>query len=146
MPLVLKNIQKSFGDPPTRVLKGLSFEIKDGEFVALTGRSGSGKSTLLYILSTLDPPSLGSISMDGKDVASLKPVELHRFRNQNIGFVFQFHYLLTELTCLENILMPARKTNRHLALKSEGLRLMKDFEITHVKDKVPGKISGGERQ
>jgi ABC-type lipoprotein export system ATPase subunit len=146
MSLILKGIQKSFGQPPVHVLKGISFQIKDGEFVALTGRSGSGKSTLLYVLSSLDPPSGGLLRIDNKEVPSLRPEELHRFRNLHMGFVFQFHYLLPELTCLENILMPARKTNRHLAFRKEGLRLMEEFEVAHVKDKVPGKVSGGERQ
>ncbi len=146
MGILVKNLEKSFGQPPTRVLKNLSFEIKEGEFVAITGRSGSGKSTLLYTLSTLDPLTSGSIKLDGKEISKLENVELHQFRNLRMGFVFQFHYLLPELTCLENILVPARKTNRHEALEKTALGLMEDFEITHVKDKVPGKISGGERQ
>lgn len=146
MGLILNNIEKSFGQPPTRVLKGLSFEVKDGEFVALTGRSGSGKSTLLYVMSTLDPPSAGNLVIDGKDAQSLASVDLHRFRNLHLGFVFQFHYLLPELTCLENILMPARKTNRHREFERRALGLMRDFEVAHVKDKTPGKVSGGERQ
>src|SRR5947209_3019962 len=124
MGLLLRNIQKTFGEPPTRVLKGISFQVKEGEFVALTGRSGSGKSTLLYILSTLDPPSAGSLVIDGKESVLLRDQELHRFRNQNMGFVFQFHHLLPELTCLENILMPARKTGRHQAMRKEAEKLM----------------------
>jgi lipoprotein-releasing system ATP-binding protein len=146
MGLQLRGIEKNFGQPPTRVLKGLTFAIKEGEFVALTGRSGSGKSTLLYILSTLDPPSAGGILVDGKNLASFTEDQLHQYRNKNIGFVFQFHHLLPELTCLENILMPARKTDRHKAMEKDALKLMEDFEIGHVKGKVPGKVSGGERQ
>jgi lipoprotein-releasing system ATP-binding protein len=146
MGLLLKNIEKSFGQPPTRVLKGVSFRIKEGEFVALTGRSGSGKSTLLYILSSLDPATSGQLTIDGKDLSLFQGEELHRFRNKNMGFVFQFHHLLPELTCLENILMPARKTDRHRSMEKEAVKLMEDFEIGHVKAKVPGKVSGGERQ
>ncbi len=146
MGLKLNDIRKSFGTPPVNVLKGISFEIKDGEFVALTGRSGSGKSTLLYVLSSLDPPTSGSLKVDGREMESLAPSDLHQFRNLHMGFVFQFHYLLPELTCLENILMPARKTGRQVELQKDALKLMRDFEVEHVKDKVPGKISGGERQ
>jgi len=146
MGLQLKGIEKNFGQPPTRVLKGVSFTIREGEFVALTGRSGSGKSTLLYILSTLDPPSAGQILLDGKDLSSFSEERMHATRNKDIGFVFQFHHLLPELSCLENILMPARKAGRHQALRKEALALMEDFEVGHVKDKPPGKVSGGERQ
>jgi len=146
MGLILSDIRKSFGTPPTHVLKGISFEVKEGEFLALTGRSGSGKSTLLYVLSSLDPPTSGTVKVDGKELSSLESQEVHRFRNLHMGFVFQFHYLLPELTCLENILMPARKTGRQRSLEREAMRLMADFEVAHVKDKVPGKVSGGERQ
>lgn len=142
----VKNIVKSFGKPPTVVLKNLSFEIGDGEFVAITGRSGSGKSTLLYTLSTLDPLTSGSIELDGKDVVALSQREMHRFRNLNMGFVFQFHYLLPELDCEENVLFPARKTNRHEELRKYAVQLMEDFEIGHVRNKLSGQISGGERQ
>jgi len=146
MGLQVRGIEKSFGQPPTRVLKGVSFTIKEGEFVALTGRSGSGKSTLLYILSTLDPPTSGEILLDGRALSSFSEERMHTTRNKDIGFVFQFHHLLPELSCLENILMPARRTGRHLALRKEALSLMEDFEVGHVKDKPPGKVSGGERQ
>ena len=146
MGLKLMGIQKSFGQPPVHVLKGISFDIRDGEFVALTGRSGSGKSTFLYVLRTLDPASGGRLLLDGKDVTSLSAPELHRFRNLYMGFVFQFHYLLPELTCLENVLMPARKTGRHQGMQKEALRLMASFEVEQLRDKVPGRISGGERQ
>jgi putative ABC transport system ATP-binding protein/lipoprotein-releasing system ATP-binding protein len=84
--------------------------------------------------------------LDGKDVLSLSSPELHRFRNLYMGFVFQFHYLLPELTCLENVLMPARKTGRHKGMEKEALRLMASFEVDKLRDKVPGRISGGERQ
>ncbi|MBL8994956.1 MAG: ABC transporter ATP-binding protein, partial [Spirochaetia bacterium] len=127
-------------------LKNLSFEIADGEFIALTGRSGSGKSTLLYILSTLDPPTAGELRIDGEQTSSVSSKRLHQFRNQKMGFVFQFHYLLPELNCLENVLIPARKTGRHEELRADAEELMKEFEIDGLKDKTPGKISGGERQ
>lgn len=146
MGIRISHLGKSFGEPPTQVLKDLSFEIGDGEFIALTGRSGSGKSTLLYILSTLDPPTGGELSIDGENTSEISKEAIHRFRNQKMGFVFQFHYLLPELNCLENVLIPARKTGRHKASREEAIELMKEFEIDGLKDKVPGKISGGERQ
>ncbi len=146
MGLKAQSLVKSFGNPPTIVLKGLSFEIKDGEFVAITGRSGSGKSTLLYSLSLLDRLSSGKLLLDGRDTTSLTPKEKHRFLNQKMGFVFQFHYLLPEITCEENVLFPARKTNRHEELRKKAIRLMDQFEIGPIRAKLPGQISGGERQ
>ncbi|HVZ81346.1 MAG TPA: ABC transporter ATP-binding protein [bacterium] len=141
-----KKMVKSFGQPPTVVLKGLDLEIHDGEYVAITGRSGSGKSTLLYSLSTLDPLTSGTLVLDGRQVAGLTRKELYAFRNQNMGFVFQFHYLLPELTCEENVVFPARKTGRHEELRAYGVQLMEEFEIGHVRKKLSGQISGGERQ
>jgi len=141
-----KKMLKSFGEPPTVVLKSLDLEVKDGDFVAITGRSGSGKSTLLYSLSTLDPLTSGTLILDGRDVRNLKRKELYAFRNQNMGFVFQFHYLLPELTCEENVLFPARKTGQHEAFRKYAVQLMEDFEIGHVRKKLSGQISGGERQ
>jgi putative ABC transport system ATP-binding protein/lipoprotein-releasing system ATP-binding protein len=141
-----KAIVKSFGKPATVVLKGLTFDIQDGEFVAITGRSGSGKSTLLYSLSTLDPLTSGTLFLDGQDTQVMSEKDVHRFRNQNMGFVFQFHYLLPELNCEENVLFPARKTDRHEELRDYAVQLMEDFEIGHIRKKLTGQISGGERQ
>lgn len=137
---------KSFGTPPTVVLKSLDLEVEDGDFVAVTGRSGSGKSTLLYSLSTLDPLTSGTLALDGRDVKSLTRKELYRFRNQHMGFVFQFHYLLPELDCEENVLFPARKTGQHEKTRQYAVQLMEEFEIGHVRKKLSGQISGGERQ
>ena len=103
---------KDVRKPPNRSDSGGIPQIQHGEFVVLTGRSGSGKSTLLYLLSTLDNPSSGEICLDEKEVSRFSKQELHRFRNQKIGFVFQFHYLLPELTALENVLMPAVKAKQ----------------------------------
>lgn len=141
-----RQMVKSFGMPPTVVLKSLDLEIEDGEFMAITGRSGSGKSTLLYSLSTLDPLTSGNLALDGRDVKSLTRKELYRFRNQHMGFVFQFHYLLPELDCEENVLFPARKTGQHEKARSYAIQLMEEFEIGHVRKKLSGQISGGERQ
>ncbi|HPJ38891.1 MAG TPA: ATP-binding cassette domain-containing protein, partial [Spirochaetota bacterium] len=104
-----KDVVRSFGEPPLVILKSLSFSVEKGEFIGITGRSGSGKSTLLYVMSGLDDLSSGEVKISGKNIHDLKGEELHRFRNRNMGFVFQFHFLLPELTTQENILMPARK-------------------------------------
>ena len=146
MGLTGKKMVKSFGQPPTVILKGLDLEIQDGEYVAITGRSGSGKSTLLYSLSTLDPLTSGTLVLDGRQVAGLTRKELYAFRNLNMGFVFQFHYLLPELTCEENVVFPARKTDRQDELRPYAVKLMEEFEIGHVRNKLSGQISGGERQ
>ena len=101
----VKNIIKRYGN--LEVLKGVSVTIGDGEIVSIVGPSGAGKTTLLQIIGTLDKPDSGSVLFDGTDVLALKDKELARFRNRNIGFVFQFHQLLPEFTTLENVAMPA---------------------------------------
>lgn len=150
MGLEARGISKSFGEPPTTVLHNLSFDIKEGEFVALTGRSGSGKSTLLYLLGALDFPTQGQILIDGSDISKISSPELHRLRNQSIGFVFQFHYLLPELTALENVLMPARKAERMgvktKALEDRARQLMRDFGLESKNSRLPRQLSGGEQQ
>lgn len=146
MSIRMANLTKSFGTPPTHVLKGITAEIKSGEMVSITGRSGSGKSTLLYLISTLDRASGGELLIDEKPVLSMSTEEVHRFRNERMGFIFQFHHLLPELTALENVLMPAVKTGQSKALRARGLALLKEFGIEHKADRLPGKLSGGEQQ
>lgn len=140
------DIVKSFGEPPLVILKSLSFSIDKGEFAGITGRSGSGKSTLLYVMSGLDDLSSGEIRLAGKNITDFTGQEMHTFRNRNMGFVFQFHYLLPELTALENILMPARKFRQEQRRRDYALSLMESFEVIHCRDKVPSKMSGGEMQ
>ena len=96
MSIRLENVIKSFGEPPTQIIKNVSFELGDGEFVALTGRSGSGKSTLLYMISSLDNPTSGKVLLQGQNIAEMPQQELHAFRNTQMGFIFQYHYLLPE--------------------------------------------------
>ena len=141
-----RGIRKSFGTPPQEVLKGIDLQVNEGEFVAITGRSGSGKSTLLYIMSSLDPATAGELELDGKDIGAMDAQELHRFRNENMGFVFQFHYLLPELTAIENVLMPTRKTNSEEHRRERALGLMKEFGLDDKLDRLPGELSGGEQQ
>ena len=101
----IRNITKSFGS--LQVLKGIDLSIGKGEVVSIVGPSGAGKTTLLQIMGTLDAPDTGCVIIDGTDTTSLKDKELARFRNQNLGFVFQFHQLLPEFTALENVCIPA---------------------------------------
>jgi len=146
MGILVKNIGKSIGKPPTKILENISFSIKDHDFVALTGRSGSGKSTLLYLMSSLDTPSEGSIEIDEYNLQQLKGKQLHRFRNQKIGFIFQFHYLLAELSALENVLMPAHKAGEAHQKKDRALSLLEQFELGEKIHRLPRQLSGGEQQ
>ncbi len=140
------NVIKEFGQPPQRILHGLSFTIDDGEFVAISGRSGSGKSTLLYIISTLDGPTAGSVRIDDRDVASMSVAEVHAFRNLKVGFIFQFHYLLPELTALENVLLPARNLGREDEKRDYAAALFDELNIPKQIHKFPSQMSGGEQQ
>jgi ABC-type lipoprotein export system ATPase subunit len=144
--IVAKNLIKEFGEPPTRVIQGIDLTIHDGEFVSISGRSGSGKSTLLYLLSTLDEPSYGSLTIDGRNPQEMSVDEVHHFRNENLGFVFQFHYLLQELTALENVLLPARRQNLHYEKEAYAKELFATFDIADKINKLPSQMSGGEQQ
>src|ERR1700722_3178922 len=111
--LKASKIVKYFYEPEEfQVLKGLSFEVKKGEFLSLTGKSGSGKSTLLYVLSTMDTNYQGELEINGDRLTGRTQNELAAFRNQHIGFVFQFHYLLMEFSVLDNVMLPALKLKR----------------------------------
>lgn len=140
------NLSQSFGDPPTVILHQLNFEIATGEFIALVGRSGSGKSTLLYLLSTLDRPTGGQVLIDGRDVNQLSSKEMHQFRNHQVGFVFQFHYLLPELTALENVLLPAMKSGQGETRKNRALHWLQSFGLEGKENRFPNQLSGGEQQ
>lgn len=146
MSIVARHVGKTIGTPPNRVLSDISLEIKDGEFVSLTGRSGSGKSTLLYILSSLDDPTEGHIEIDGRDFSKMTSEEIHRFRNEQMGFVFQFHYLLAELTALENILMPTMKLNQQRERRDFAEELCQKFGLGQKMHRLPRQLSGGEQQ
>lgn len=142
----VQNLFKSFGEPSVDVLKGLSFEIPEKSFVSITGKSGSGKSTLLYCISTLDSPTNGEVLYHQKNLNSFSEEEIHRFRNLKMGFVFQFHYLLPELTALENVLMPARKTNQQGQREAYARDLLDRFDLKGKHDRRPKHLSGGEQQ
>lgn len=146
MGITCKNLIKSFGDPPTEIIKGIDLTIDDGDFVSISGRSGSGKSTLLYLLSTLDLPTSGTVMIDGQSPAELSVEELHNFRNESLGFVFQFHYLLPELTALENALLPAHKNKNNVNAVAHVNELFNLFDIMGTCNKLPSQLSGGEQQ
>lgn len=140
------HVYKTFGYPPTEVLRDISLEIQEGEFVALTGKSGSGKSTLLYLLSSLDNTTSGKVRIDGNDLSEMNSRDLHAFRNSHMGFVFQFHYLLPELTALENVLMPCVKSGKEKEYRERAIALFQEFELTQRLNHFPSQLSGGEQQ
>jgi len=114
--------------------------------VSIVGRSGSGKSSLLYIISTLDRPTSGEVMIDGVATSALSVKEIHRFRNEKMGYVFQFHHLLPELTVVENVLMPARKSGREKELRKRALDLLGEFGLSKKSDRRANQLSGGEQQ
>jgi lipoprotein-releasing system ATP-binding protein len=143
------NINKSFKDPiVVPVLKDISFSVDQGEFVAVTGKSGCGKSTLLYILSTMDTDYEGDLRIDGDLMRGKTEAELARVRNEKIGFVFQFHYLLNEFTVLKNVMLPGLKLQKFSAAEVEhrAMEHLKTLGIEALALKKANQLSGGEKQ
>ncbi len=143
------NIQKSFKDPiVVPVLKDISFSVNQGEFVAVTGKSGCGKSTLLYILSTMDTDYEGELRIDGELMRGKTEAELARIRNEKIGFVFQFHYLLNEFTVLKNVMLPGLKLRKDSEAEVEhrAMEHLKTLGIESLALKKANQLSGGEKQ
>lgn len=136
------------GKVDTPVLFDINIEIVRGSFTALIGPSGSGKSTLLNCLGLLDPQTSGEIIFDGRSIVSQNVNDLAEFRNANIGFIFQFHYLLPEFTAFENILMPywIRNGKPTQEIEKEALRIMERIGVDKLKDKYTSEISGGQQQ
>jgi len=129
------------------VLRGITLNVERGEIIAIVGASGAGKSTLLHIIGTLDRPTSGHVYYEGVNVFSLSDDDLARFRNERIGFVFQFHHLLPEFSALENVAMPALIMGKRLAdVKDRALELLKDVGMEGRADQKPPKLSGGEQQ
>ena len=145
--LEAEGLVKSFknGTSELIVLNGIDISLKAGSIVTIMGKSGSGKSTLLNILSTLDIPDQGLISINGKNIKNLPDDDISNLRNSYIGFIFQFHHLLPDFSILENILMPAwiKKEKNKLEL---ALELLDTLGLIELKDKYPLELSGGERQ
>jgi lipoprotein-releasing system ATP-binding protein len=143
--VIAQNIQKSFG--PLKVLKGISLEITKGEIISIVGASGAGKSTLLHIIGTLDKADSGTVELNGINVHELTERKLSDFRNQHIGFVFQFHHLLPEFTALENVCIPAfiARTGKKEAEK-KAKELLEFMNLGDRMDHKPSELSGGEQQ
>ncbi len=147
--LEAKHINKFFTEPEeVQILNDVSFKVATGEFVSIMGKSGCGKSTLLYILSTMDTNYTGDLYFDQQLITGLPASQLSRIRNEKIGFVFQFHYLLAEFTVLENVMLPAKK----LGLKSndeiehDAIEKLKLLGIDDQALKLSSRISGGQKQ
>lgn len=136
---------KSYGN--LEVLKDVSLHVSKGEVVSIVGASGAGKTTLLQIMGTLDRPTSGSLVVDGVDVTRLNDKHLARFRNEHIGFVFQFHNLLPEFTALENVCMPAMIKGQSFAqARNRASQLLADLNLGQRLDHKPAELSGGEQQ
>lgn len=143
--LVAKDLYKNYG--PIPVLKGVSLDISRGELVSIVGASGAGKSTLLYVASSLEKADKGSLYFEGKDIAQLNNKALAKYRNEHIGFVFQFHHLLPEFTAIENICIPgwiAKKAKKELDKKA--MELLDFMGLADKASKKPNSLSGGEQQ
>jgi lipoprotein-releasing system ATP-binding protein len=144
-----KHISKVFRNPDeVKVLNDISIAVEEGEFVSIQGKSGCGKSTLLYILSTMDTDYTGELYLENQLLTGQSPDHLAKVRNEKIGFIFQFHYLLAEFTVLENVMLPARK----LGLKSDkeiehdAMENLKLLGIENHARKISSRISGGQKQ
>jgi lipoprotein-releasing system ATP-binding protein len=147
--LEAKNINKFFHDPiRIQVLDEVNFSINKGEFVSLTGKSGCGKSTLLYVLSTMDTDYDGTLLIDGEEMPKKNESFLAKIRNEKIGFVFQFHYLLNEFNVLENVMLPGLKLNKYNREEVEhrAMEKLKILGIDQLALKKANHISGGEKQ
>jgi lipoprotein-releasing system ATP-binding protein len=147
--LEAENITKYFHDPQTvKVLDNISFSLDQGEFVSVIGKSGCGKSTLLYILSTMDTDYEGNLFIDGASMRGKQEKQLSKVRNEKIGFVFQFHYLLNEFTVLRNVMLPGLKLGRYSEQEVEhrAYEKLKILGIEKEAIKKPNQLSGGQKQ
>ena len=144
--LSASKIQKSYinGHDRLYVLNDLSLNVKKSEIITLMGQSGSGKSTALNILGTLDTPDTGSVEIDGVDIVNLNDDELSKLRNQDIGFVFQFHHLLPEFSAIENVLIPTWINNKN-SMMEHAFYLFETLGLYDRKNHLPHQLSGGER-
>lgn len=141
----LRDIRKSFGD--LEVLKGVSLQVGRGEVVAVVGASGAGKTTLLQIMGTLSRPDAGELLIDGCNPLSLNDKSLSKFRNEQIGFVFQFHHLLPEFTAFENVCIPGFIGHRRRGeVERHAVELLDMMGLSHRRDHKPKQLSGGEQQ
>ena len=142
-------LNKYFYEPePFHVLTDISFTVDEGEFIALVGKSGSGKSTLLYLLSTLDTEYEGTLTIKNRLLTGLGQDHLAKFRNDHIGFVFQFHFLLPEFTALENVMMPALKQGKlkRNEIEEKAMEKLRQMQMHDFANKPSAKLSGGQQQ
>ncbi len=147
--LILDKIQKQFPTPdkPVVVLRDIDLRMENGQSLAIVGPSGSGKSTLLHLIGTLDRPTAGQLTLDGRDLLAMNPQALADFRNLQLGFVFQEHYLLPQLTAFENVLIPALARGRpQFDVTARALELLQKLGLEHRQSHRPAELSGGERQ
>lgn len=147
--LEARGIVKYFHDPVTiPVLKAIDLSIKKGDFVSVTGKSGCGKSTLLYVLSTMDTDFEGDLIIDGESMKNRKEAELAKVRNEKIGFVFQFHYLLNEFNVLKNVMLPGLKMGQYPdeEVEHRAIEKLKILGIDSEALKKPNQLSGGQKQ
>ncbi|MBD3289649.1 ATP-binding cassette domain-containing protein [candidate division KSB1 bacterium] len=147
--LVVQDLHKSYHleKSEIRVLKGVTMEVLEGEIVAIVGPSGVGKSTLLHIVGALDRPTSGQVFINDVNIFTYNDVDLARFRNQSIGFVFQFHHLLPEFSALENVMMPALISgNEDGNIRQHAMHLLNEVGLAHRARHRPGELSGGEQQ
>lgn len=143
--LELLNIKKSFG--PVKVLNGITLSFKQGEIMSIVGPSGAGKTTLLQIAGTLDRPDSGDVFFNGQDLLKLKDRKLSKFRNLNLGFIFQFHQLLPEFSALENVALPALIAGkRKKTAFGDAERWLNELGMSHRLNHKPSELSGGEKQ
>jgi lipoprotein-releasing system ATP-binding protein len=142
--LIIKNIHKNYGSLP--VLKGIDLHIQKGEIVSIVGASGAGKSTLLHIAGTLDRPDTGQVFIANQEVTNLKNNDLAKFRNEKLGFIFQFHNLLGEFTALENVCMPAFIGGKEKGVKEKAEELLVLLGLQDRINNLPSQMSGGEQQ
>lgn len=147
--VVIEGLEKSFEHmgQTLNVLRGIDLQIGSGEILSIVGQSGAGKSTLLHCIGTLDLPSAGRIRLGGEELTTMSRTRLASVRNQNIGFVFQFHHLLPEFDALENVMMPGLiqgRSRREMAQRAK--RLLDEVQVGHRASHRPGEMSGGEQQ
>jgi len=143
--LKLSNIHFSYGE--TKVLKGIDLNVKKGEIVSIVGSSGAGKTTLLHILGTLEKVETGDYSINDKSIVNLSTNELSKFRNLEVGFIFQFHNLLSEFSAFENICLPGYISNENkVDIEKRALELLEILGISDKKNNKPNELSGGEEQ
>ncbi|MBL7692957.1 MAG: ABC transporter ATP-binding protein [Flavipsychrobacter sp.] len=147
--LKASGINKYFHDPVTmQVLRDINMEVHKGEFVSIIGKSGCGKSTLLYVLSTMDTDYEGTLTINGTNTTGLSLNQLAHLRNESIGFVFQFHYLLPDFTCLKNVMIPALRLGKYsyAEVEQRAYEKLKMFGVEDQALKKAGKLSGGQQQ